>query len=487
ESTDGGVTWSAESDTKPAWLTGLSLTQGNGSTAAQQGTATVQKAHITIDKLTPYNKVLHDATPKGSAGSYYNLSNSTGAASVENTANSYLISAPGYYKIPLVYGNAIKNGSNNPSSYQTSNTGTYILTHFKDHAGVDIDNPWITQTNGGANAPDGAKIVWTDQSGIVEASSLGIEGSGTNAFVHFRVPQDKIKNGNAVIAVTKGGTIVWSWHLWFAKDEELNTIPMINFQNKTYSFTKQTLGFAYRKWEASTYSKPRVARIKVEQTMTNGGIKQFGYIDIKQNPGSVKETSSTLYQFGRKDAFPGTDAIADGSFNKNAGDNMSLQNGIQHPENFYTYGSSWSTGYNQYNLWSMDNTTLRWNDNTVVKTIYDPCPVGLKMPASNAFSGFTTTGQNTTNSSEFNVEGSWDMGWTFKSKTGTNTTFFPASGYRNNSVGSLNNVGNIGLYWSAVPYSTNNGCDLYFSSGGVNPLDNNTRSYGFAVRPVADE
>ena len=502
ESTDGGATWSAESDTKPAWLTGLTLTQGDGSTAAQQGTATVQKAPV-IDKLTPYNKVLHDAAPKGSAGNYYDLSTHDykGNATARNTANSYLISAPGYYKIPLVYGNAITGGNPNPHAYISQAptglpyaTEKYILRTFKDHAGVDIDNPWITQTNSGANAPDGVKIVWTDQSGIVEASSLSIEGSGTNAFVHFHIPQDKIKNGNAVIAVTKGGVVVWSWHLWFDHDDVLNTIPMVNFQNKTYSFTKQTLGFAYRKWEASTYSKPRVARIKVEQLPANGGIRQFGYIDITQNPGSVKEISSTFYQFGRKDAFPGTDAIADGSFNKGAGDNMSIINGIQHPENFYTSGSSWENnppaGYFCYNLWSMDNTTIMFNDNAVFKTIYDPCPVGLKLSASNAFTGFTTTGQGTTNSSEFNVNGAWDMGWTFKSKTGTNTVTFPASGFRDFKSGLLDKVGIVGLYWTALPwsdaYTRYAGCCLYLVPGTVNPVGGGYLSNGFAVRPVAE-
>ncbi len=496
ESTDGGVTWSAESDTKPAWLTGLTLTQGNGSTAAQQGTATVQKAHTTIDKLAPYNKVLHDATPKGSPTSYYDLSTHDykGNATARNTANSYLISAPGYYKIPLVYGNAIKNGSNNPSSYTSSAPpviyygNDIILHHFKDHAGVDINNPWITQTNSGANAPDGAKIVWTDQSGIVEASSLGIEGSGANAFVHFHVPQDKIKNGNAVIAVTKGGTVVWSWHLWFDHDDVLDILPPItNFQGVNYKFTKQTLGFAYRKWESTTYDKPRVARVKVEQTMTNGGVTQFGYIDITQNPGSVKEFHSTLYQFGRKDAFPGTNAIADGSFNKNAGNNMSITNGIQHPENFYTWGTSWTsnppTGYSYYNLWSMDNTTTKYNDNAVVKTIYDPCPVGLKVPASNAFTGFTPGGQN---SGTPNIEGSWDMGYTFKSKTGTNTVFFPASGWRYYNDGLLHDVGERGFYWSAVPYMAGSGCCFVFYPGFTSPMNRFQPPFGMAARPVAE-
>ena len=501
ESTDGGATWSAESDTKPAWLTSLTLTQGDGSTAAQQGTATVQKAPI-IDKLAPYNKVLHDATPKGSAGNYYDLSTHDykGNTTARNTANSYLISAPGYYKIPLVYGNAITGGNPNPHAYISQAptglpyaTEKYILRTFKDHAGVDIDNPWITQTNGGANVPDGAKIVWTDQSGIVKASSLGIEGSGTNAFVHFHIPQDKIKNGNAVIAVTKGGVVVWSWHLWFDHDDVLNTIPMVNFQNKTYSFTKQALGKANLKWEVSTYTQPRVVRIKVEQLPANGGVKQFGYITITQNPGSVKETSSTFYQFGRKDAFPGTDAIADGSFNKNAGKNMSIPNGIQHPENFYTRGS-WESdppaGYSYYNLWSMDNTTIMFNDNPVFKTIYDPCPVGLKLPASNAFTGFTTTGQATTNSSEFNVNGAWDMGWTFKSKTGTNTVTFPASGFRDFSSGLLDKMGIVGLYWAAIPWSDAyykySGCCLYLISGNVNPVGGGFLPTGFAVRPVAE-
>ena len=489
ESAAGGATWSAESDIKPAWLTGLTLTQGDGSTAAQQGTATVQKAPV-IDKLAAYNKVLHDATPKGSAGNYYNLSNHNGGATVENTANSYLISAPGYYKIPLVYGNAIKNGGNNTHAY-ISNAAPGrpdVLYHFKDHAGVDINNPWITQTNSGANVPDGAKIVWTDQSGIVEASSLGIEGIGTNAFVHFHIPQDKIKNGNAVIAVTKGGTVVWSWHLWFDHDDVLNTIPIVNHQNVTYKFTKRTLGYVEKR-ERTSYTQPRKVRLKVEQITANGGTKQFGIITITQNNYNVSQTYSMLYQFGRKDPMPGTNTIPEGTFTQDAGDNMSIQNCIQHPENFYTWGTGWygSGGYNLLNFWSMDNTTTGANDSPVVKTIYDPCPAGFKIPASNAFTGFTTTGQDTSYLNEFNVEGAWNAGWNFKSRVGTNTVFFPALGYRLHSNGSLYYVGVHGLYWSAVPGNPLVGCGLYFdSSNRMNPWGQDRHACAFAVRPVAE-
>ena len=106
-SVDGGTTYTPN---KPAWLTALSVESGNGGTAAEQGTATLTKD--VTDLLKVRNDGLKNATALGTASAPYNLSNSTGAATVENTANSYLISAPGHYRIPLVYGNAIKNRCN---------------------------------------------------------------------------------------------------------------------------------------------------------------------------------------------------------------------------------------------------------------------------------------------------------------------------------------------------------------------------------------
>ena len=474
--------WVDRGTTKPDWLGNLT-DHGNGGTSAEVGYTAVKPATV-VDKLAAYNKVLKDATPKGTAANPYNLANANGAAGIENTANSYLISAPGYYRIPLVYGNAIKGGTTNSHAYQTSVSGTYVLQHFKDHAGVDINSPYINVQNTSDPATQ-ASIVWTDQSGIIEASSLGIEGSGTNAFVHFRVPQDKIKNGNAVIAVKNAsGTVMWSWHLWFDHSDVLNTVACTNYQGYIYNFTKQTLGFAYRKWEESTYSKPHKARMKVEQTIANGGIKQFAYIGITQNPYSVKEISSTYYQWGRKDAMPGIDAVSDGSFTPNGGDHMSIQNGIRHPETFYTHGSSWSI-YNQYNLWSMDNIITGPSDNAVVKTIYDPCPAGFHMPASNAFTGFTRNGQF---GGTMNVSGAWDWGWNFNNKISSPdaTVYFPASGYRINNDGSLSYVGSGGYYWSAVPDNAYGGHNLYFYQGYVGPRAGFYRSMGFSVRPVSE-
>ena len=480
---------------KPAWLTALSSESGSGGTSAEAGTATLTKD--VKDLLKERNDGLKNATALGSSSAPYDLSTKGGSES-RSTANSYVISAPGHYRIPLVYGNALKNDNNNPSSYQTTHTGTNILSKFQDHAGNAIDDPWIEKTNSGANAGvNGAKIVWADEANLVHLSASPIKQDGGNAYLDFEVKQADIKSGNAVVAVTKNGTVVWSWHLWFAPQSALTPIPVTNYQNKVYNFTEETLGWKPTKWEGSTYNTPRTVKVRVEQTIANNGTKQVSDITITQNPGTVRTGIATLYQFGRKDAFPGMDEtqLPQGSINKNAGNNMSITNGIQYPDRFYMSGSNWNNNYGYYNLWSADNMVAGslnvGNDDPVVKTVYDPSPVGFKMPANNAFTGFTANGKN---EGTKNVDGTDDLQtfsnnfgynfWTSSSKTAT--IYFPASGYRSYDDGSLNSVGSNGYYWSAVPGYTYGGCSLFFKSDKVNPLDDITRAHGVAARPVSE-
>lgn len=483
---------------KPAWLTALSSESGSGGTSAEAGTATLTKD--VKDLLKERNDRLKNATAVGSASAPYDLSlhNYQGATTARNTANSYLISAPGHYRIPLVYGNAIKNGATNSNAYETTATGTYVLQHFKDHNNQNITDPWIEKSNAANAGIDGAKIVWADEQDLVHLSASPIKQDGGNAYLDFEVKQADIKSGNAVVAVTKNGTVLWSWHLWFAPKDALDKITVTNHQNKNYDFTKEALGWKPIQWSGSTYSSARTVKVKVEQTVANNGTKQVAVLNITQNPGGKKEGITTLYQFGRKDAFPGVDKsklATNSHFTENAGDNMSIMNGIQHPDFYYTGGSNWNSNYGYYNLWSADNTvTGGWNvgnDNSVVKTVYDPSPVGFKMPANNAFTGFTADGKN---DGTKNVDGTDDLQtfsnnfghnfWTSSSKKATIN--FPASGFRFSNGGSLTDVGRSGYYWLAVPGSSSNGCDLLFHSFNVRPLSDDARSFGFAVRPVSE-
>lgn len=478
---------------KPAWLTSLSKTEGNGGTAAEQGTATLTKD--VTDLLAKRNKELKEATALGSTSNPYDLSTKGGTEN-RSTANSYVISAPGVYRIPLVYGNAIKNGATNSNAYisHAAAGNSDVLYNFQDHAGHNIDDPWIEKTHGGANnGVDGAEVVWADATDLVHSPSIKRDANN-DAFLEFEVKQADIQSGNAVVAATKNGTVVWSWHLWFAPKDALDKIPVTNHQGVVYNFTKEALGWKPTQWSGSTYSSARTVKVKVEQTVANNGTKQVSEFTITQNPGSVKKGATTFYQFGRKDAFPGVDAskLAAGShFTENAGDNMSIKNGILHPDSYYISGMNWNNNYGYNNLWSADNTTTGYNDNSVVKTVYDPCPVGFKMPASNAFTGFTADGQN---NGTMNVDGT-DNSQTFQNNFGHNfwtsssktaTINFPASGWRHGSGGSLLYVGDGGYYWSAVPFFTYYGCNLFFDSGIVYPLYNINRSCGFSARPVSE-
>ena len=482
---------------QPAWLTSL-RTEGAGGTAADQGFATLK--YDVTDLLEKRNKALREATALGSTSAPYDLSTKGGSVA-RNTANAYLISAPGVYRIPLVYGNAIKNGVTNAKSY-ISHAPTpkeqYVLRNFKDHAGEDITDPWIEKTNSGANAGvDAAAVVWADAANLVHLSSTPIKHDGSDSFLEFEVKANDIQSGNAVVAVKKGSTVVWSWHLWFAPQDALSTIAVTNYQNVVYNFTKETLGWKPTLWSGSTYKQARSVKVRVEQAIANNGIKKFSVITIIQKPGSLRKGVTTLYQFGRKDAFPGVSGtdIKEGSITENAGDNMSIVNGIQNPGNFYTGTLSWRniypTGYSYNNLWSADNIVASLNDNSVVKTVYDPCPVGFKMPASNAFTGFTVNGQN---AGTMNVDGTGDSRtfannfghnfWTSSNKTAT--IYFPASGFRMDSNGMLRHVGDGGYYRTAIPMGTVFGRYMEMYDNLVLPLQANSWSYGFAARPVSE-
>ena len=148
-----------------------------------------------------------------------------------------------------------------------------------------------------------------------------------------------------------------------------------------------------------------------------------------------------------------------------------------------------------YNLWSTDNDKTDANDEVVIKTVYDPSPVGYSLPASNAFTGFTTTGQNAGdwktpgNPDHFNVKFPFDKGWYFytkPNKQGT-TTFFMANAYRNYLSGRLYDVTVNGCSWAAIPNRPSGGRHLDFYSGSIDPLNYSYRSFGFSVRSAEEK
>lgn len=492
---------------RPEWLTAFTAS-GNGGTSATSFSATI--AAQTGVTSNPHNETLKTAS---SVSGTYDLSTSGGTTAMQ-TANCYVINAPGQYSLPLVYGNAIKDGGTNASAYTSQSSGTYVLKTFVNHLDAAITDPYI-YNNAGCTPLD-AVLVWQDEENLVTNVRL----SSDKHSITFDVNQATIAQGNAIVAVRNASNqIMWSWHIWVTdyvpglaadKDESLRDKSVTNYQGLQYTFMPVNLG-----WCDGTSASYAGRSVKVRFTQAETGATQV--IEITQTPYSVSTGGNApFYQWGRKD--PMLPSTGSGATNKTwynaegtssttlttanwTTNDATITNGILNPGAFCTNNYM---DYKYYNLWSSDNTVTTANDNAVIKTIYDPSPVGYHLPPSNAFTGFTYNGNNISGSyygsqynspyvsaDDFTTNGGWifycnKMNGASSYDPAGGTIFFPASGYRNNSSGALSNVGSNGYYWSAVPYSTYSGRYLYFYSTGVYPLNDYYRSRGFAVRPVQE-
>ena len=479
-------------DAQPSWLTAFTAS-GDGSTADTNYNATVSAQTSSSGSDVTSSSVLASAAEVTD----YDLSQHTvaGADCSMTTANCYLVHAPGTYKLPLVYGNAIKNGSTNSGAYNPSgsNSDTF-LKPFLNHAGSGISDPWLK--NNGAT-PDGASLIWQDVNGMI--STVGISGD----YLTFTVDKSKIAEGNAVIAATKSGTVVWSWHIWVTP-ETLSTLTSIVGNSITYKVAPVNLGWVNSGTISWTSYDGRSCTVKISQL--GGHEKTFV---VSQSPSKTvtesKQGYNTYYQWGRKD--PEIPAASYNSTTYHAAYNISgssvsltlktftstgtsddygsIANGIKYPLYHYKNDISDNSGrYGpfqtwQYNLWDANNTTTGQIKTKTVKTIYDPCPAGFCIPTSDLWYKMS---RNSSSSSSSNT---WDN--TNKGRLWTNYTpnvFFTASGYSSGS--SLGNVGSSGYYWSASPMSSVRSHDLYFTSSYCD-WNNGSRAFGFPVRAVAEE
>ncbi|MBW4900749.1 fimbrillin family protein [Prevotella melaninogenica] len=503
---DGDGTFSMSE--KPDWLTipneGRTTTQD-----VEQYTATFKANQR--DVLADFNNAMKTADPVTN----YNLANATGADAIENTANCYIISAPGTYRIPLVYGNAIKGGDTNASAYTSSKTkvmGTeeFVLQEFVDHNDHKITSPYINVQNSGDQATK-AKVIWEDCQDIV--TTLKVTGSGADSYLTFTIDENKLQNGNAVVAVTNAaGTVMWSWHLWFTPKSSLKKIPFTS-GSTTYNFMTDNLGWKYTKW---TGGLKREVVVKIEQQAETGE-KKTATITLKQAPGNnVREGYGNLYQWGRKDPLPGTN-----NFYPNTAPNI----GYKFNDGYATVGDSHAEYTNpanvqrmekrtiglgirepgimlpkvgggklswtnrQYiNLWSADNDKMYESETPIkngVKTIYDPSPVGFKVPDAYAFKDLSKGGAV------------WENGYTLKVDNDKDI-YFQAGGYRDGRDGILKGVGVGGyaMYWASAALIHGTGGPGFafralmtsgkFSMPITDPEGFGTRSYGLGVRPVAE-
>ena len=482
---------------RPEWLTAFTAS-GNGGTSAMTFSAAVTAQTSRVSN--PHNDVLMAAAPVSGT---YDLSTKGGTTPM-NTANCYIINAPGTYSLPLVYGNAVKDGTTNSSAYTSRASGNYVLKTFVNHLDAPITDPYIY--NNAKCTPKDAVLVWQDEKDLVTRIALSPDKHN----ITFVVNQATIRQGNAIIAVRNGsGQIMWSWHIWvtdYKLGDGIKTVT--NYQNVQYRMMPVNIGWcdaANRTYDARS--------LKVRFTQTITGASQV--ITLSQTSYAIRITGNNPYfQFGRKD--PIMTVIQE--------DNESVQikpcysvsysfaalsapvsigEAIQNPHVHYTksLGAWCATTY--YNLWSANTAKTEINDDAVVKTIYDPSPAGYHLPASRAFTGFTYDGSdiygngflsmyNSPYTSSADIANKF--GWEFYCNkmtgkgsydTSGGTIFFPASGYRRD-IGEGTGIGTSFACWSAGSYIQRRGFGLLVPETSVLPGRRDACACGYAVRPVQD-
>ena len=190
-----------------------------------------------------------------------------------------------------------------------------------------------------------------------------------------------------------------------------------------------------------------------------------------------------LYQWGRKygQGYSGYDyntsedvsdatvpTFAEGGVSEIGGNHKSNANV------FYT-GSDWVDPRND-ELWNSGT------ESNPVKTEYDPCPDGWRVPTYAELSELRKNHSSWT--SENGQSGYWFSGASSYTET-VPQIFFPAAGYRYSGDGSAYNRGYYGgYYWSSRPLNRY-ACNLSFDSSDVYML-NDFRAYGYSVRCVQE-
>jgi hypothetical protein len=231
-------------------------------------------------------------------------------------------------------------------------------------------------------------ILW-DDNGVINTTDAPPTLNGSS----FRVTTTG-KHGNAGIALRDNTTndIYWSWHIWVTDyDPSIPENTWTNTDNPVYVFMDRNLG-----------------ALDNTHTLASRGF---------------------LYQWGRKDPFPGGRAGMAGysqldKFQGLEGDATPVDNSldggnlqsIRNPTRFYA---------NNYGGWQNGNPDT-WQNATNTKTVYDPCPPGWCVPTCNKgggawpFMGYTGTG---------------NAGETESAVSSTNANGkiirFPFAGYRN--------------------------------------------------------
>ncbi len=293
-----------------------------------------------------------------------------------------------------------------------------------------------------------AAILWETWNNAEEvtANSVIAQVDVTEGYITFSTPET-LHPGNALIAAKdESGVILWSWHIWIPAD----------------AITTNTYGLG----EVAMMSRNLGALVDANGTdSTQPDITSVGL----------------MYQWGRKDPFMGAGTFfsstgAHGAttypvdaFTTSASANVTLAHAIENPTE-YAMGSSDS------DTWSSETTSAFWGDE---KTIYDPCPVGYKVPKSSEVSLL--------NKGNADIEG-WNpcTGFNWFEAGNPASQFVNAGFIEETGLGNYRSPERV-IIWSSTAYTdgVRGRCALY-NNGSASSGTKQAQARGGVIRCVAE-
>lgn len=300
------------------------------------------------------------------------------------TANSYIISSPGYYKFNAsVRGNGVGQlvGYDGSSSLDIREGSPVSIKSELDH----VDFLWWQ-----GDLADGNNLAPVKNISLVNGGKPDADG-----FVKFNVAE--LPKGNLILAAYDGrGEILWSWHLWFTDTPKL-------MKCHDYVVMDRFLGATYAPSKDHTSALTEVSSISDANLAASFGLYyQWGRKDPFPGPSisSLTDYATTTcnswwkYENGSWSAAKAAlDAVANG-------DNQTIASITASPTTFSSCDETYSSDISSYVLGSdftqannierravtISNTTVSealWGyysasgfGVTTSKTMYDPCPPG---------------------------------------------------------------------------------------------------------------
>lgn len=307
-------------------------------------------------------------------GDYYKISykvvdpaETSAQLDAEGHSNCYIVSYPGTYTFNVnIPGNGQLPYSGDANT--TLSPSDLGLTLKKVKVGEDQDgNPIYENVFFEASEAANYEVNWLWASGTsFDAANGDVEKVVTVSLngesgVLVVKPQATNLSGNLVVALTQKNStvIIWSWHIWFGapKDQHFhfpNTRPSIPINNEDWYMLDRNIGA-----ETDDISNVR----------SYGLYYQLGrhtpFITPKENGEWTTTNQLTNYvnsKFGKSWGY-GTLTVANSYVNP-----MTINNG-------HTIGTSATSNIFKYG-WVTSDQPATANS----KTIFDPCPLGYKLP-----------------------------------------------------------------------------------------------------------